>query len=210
MPFVNCPSCGKESIAPRELIGLEWDCPKCKQSFLVRDDDAPRSAPRRRRKKGPPILLSVVTSALGIAASVAVLAAVNRNADRRGGDLQRVERPGEASRQAKPVAPPDDWTHRDLASHLTQSGIKVHVESAGLILQAGSRPVSTLVESNADGFRTVLVYLCQNRRDAEEQAATMGAGAFAAGRFAIGVPYPNDPQTARDAELLARIRAALR
>lgn len=208
MPFVDCPNCGKESVAPREWIGLEWDCPHCRQPFLVRDDDD-RPAPRRRRKKGPPVLLSVVVSALGIAASAAVLVVATRSADRRG-DSQPVERRGGAPGQSKPASPSDDWTHRDLVRHLAQSGVNVRVESAGLILKAGSRPVATLVETGAGGSRTVLVYLCPSRRDAEEQAATMGAGAFASGRFAIGVPDPDDPQAAPDAELLARVRAALR
>lgn len=49
MPFVTCPDCDAESTAPRELIGLEWTCPKCGVSFVV-EDDVPR-APLRRRKR---------------------------------------------------------------------------------------------------------------------------------------------------------------
>jgi hypothetical protein len=49
MPFVTCPECEHESVAPRELIGLEWACPKCGSSFVVEDGD-PR-APLRRRKR---------------------------------------------------------------------------------------------------------------------------------------------------------------
>src|SRR5262245_50658274 len=43
MPFVTCPSCGKESIAPRELAGLQWNCPKCNMAMIV-EEDGPGSA----------------------------------------------------------------------------------------------------------------------------------------------------------------------
>ena len=64
MPFVNCPACGKEVVAPRDLIGLEWDCPKCGAPFIVREDDAEPAGEvglpsPRRREAHPPWVMDV-------------------------------------------------------------------------------------------------------------------------------------------------------
>lgn len=49
MPFVNCPKCDFEFVAPRELIGLNTECPKCGKYFPIETDSS--DGPSRRRKR---------------------------------------------------------------------------------------------------------------------------------------------------------------
>jgi hypothetical protein len=76
VPLVTCPKCRAEQIAPRELVGLNWNCPGCGHEFRVGDDA------RRRKSKSPTsnVLLIAIAAVSGVlmlgCASVGCLAFV--------------------------------------------------------------------------------------------------------------------------------------
>jgi hypothetical protein len=48
MPFITCPKCAEEALAPRDLGGLRFPCPECgERIFVPRDESA-----RRERREG--------------------------------------------------------------------------------------------------------------------------------------------------------------
>jgi hypothetical protein len=120
--------------------------------------------------------------------------------------------PGQKTDPPKPPAnfPPDDWTHKELASYLEQKGVKVGVRPAGLPFTSSGKPVSFFHEGPDLDRAAVVAYLFPDVKSAREQASSMGEGAFAFGRFAIGLPYPGGREGTRDVDLLKRIAAALR
>jgi hypothetical protein len=100
---------------------------------------------------------------------------------------------------------PDAWTPQDLAGHLDRQGIKLSARARPL-LNRGVRTAAALSDDRPDHSATVFVYRCEDEAGAVDQAASMGAGAFSAGRFAIGT---RGEATDRDRELLARIETVL-
>lgn len=107
MPFVNCPECGKESSAPRDLIGLEWDCPHCGESFVVREDGASVPVPvRRRRKQGFPVVAVVGICVLATVAALVLVATVKRAANPPAKVVKKAE-PREEKMRADPLDDPD-------------------------------------------------------------------------------------------------------
>src|SRR5688500_6981894 len=107
MPFVTCPECGKESVAPREFVGLEWDCPRCGAPFRVTEDGAPFGAVRRKRQVPLPLLVALVSLCQlvgGIAFVMARRPAREHEAEARGSaDLGGTTRPSGAKRGAPPA-----------------------------------------------------------------------------------------------------------
>ncbi|WP_171475551.1 hypothetical protein [Frigoriglobus tundricola] len=100
---------------------------------------------------------------------------------------------------------PDLQRPEELAARLARAGIDLSVRNRPLL----TRPNRTAVELSDDlpgEPATVFVYHCLDDADAREQAQTMGAPAFACGRFAIGT---RGGATTRDRELLARIETVL-
>lgn len=75
MPYVTCPDCNHESLAPRELIGLEWRCPRCGVSFLVGDAGRSASARGRRREKSF-VPVAAFRLVIGLLAAGAIFLAV--------------------------------------------------------------------------------------------------------------------------------------
>jgi hypothetical protein len=107
--------------------------------------------------------------------------------------------------------PSDDWTHRDLVTYLGKKGITLSIKSAGLILNAGLRPVAAFAEGEDTRRPSVLVFLCSDARAAHELAATMGDGAFSFGRFALGsMGVDGSREKIDDAGLLRRLAAILK
>ncbi len=103
--------------------------------------------------------------------------------------------------------PPADWTHRELAEHLGKKGVKVTVHLDPLHTTATRTAAWLYGVRVEDSTPLVLAYLCPNAREATEQAGAMGDGAFASGRFAIGLQgTPTDGSRA----LLQRVRESLR
>ncbi|VTR90840.1 unnamed protein product [Gemmata massiliana] len=105
------------------------------------------------------------------------------------------------------VAPPSNWTHKNLVEHLEQKGIKA-------VAELDTR--NTTDEAIAAGFYenevkasspSVLVVLCRGSSAATEHVNELGAGAFSYGHFAIG-PWPKKELREKDAEFLRRIKAA--
>lgn len=104
MPFVTCPNCEAESTAPRELIGLEWNCPNCRTSFVVEDDDVRAPLRRRRRSNSGPIWAMVGLAVAGVFA-FGVLALAFSRSDR---PEQKVGEPAVKAapkEEAKPAEP---------------------------------------------------------------------------------------------------------
>jgi hypothetical protein len=64
VPLVTCPSCRTEQIAPRELVGLLWNCPGCGHEFRI-------GADRRRGRPGRPskslLLIAICAGAIALA-----------------------------------------------------------------------------------------------------------------------------------------------
>ena len=109
-------------------------------------------------------------------------------------------------RRVEQLAPPiDSRTPEDLATYLARAGINVNVRSRPLLNRSG-RTAMAMSDDLPERPATVFVYHCPNEADAREQAASMGTGAFASGRFALGT---RGEATARDRELLAQIAGAL-
>lgn len=111
-----------------------------------------------------------------------------------------------------PTAPPtpgEDWTHRDLAEHLTKNGVKVKVLPAGLPHTSLGVPVAFLAGGENTSSPMVVAYLCRDQKQAREQSATLGAEAFAAGRFAIGLAR-SDTYGTNDTGLLRRVSTVLK
>ncbi len=104
-----------------------------------------------------------------------------------------------------PTFPPADWTHKELVAHLAQKGVKVEVSSIPLYSSPG-QPASYLNAPNA----CVVAYLCPDARAAREKAGSLGTGAFAIGRFAFEKAPSTFGVERDDADLLARIQAALK
>lgn len=82
MPLVTCPKCRTEQIAPKELVGLTWDCPKCGHEFRIGAD---KRAGSKGFKPSVPLLIGagVVSLSLftccGLGALVMVIGGSNRD-----------------------------------------------------------------------------------------------------------------------------------
>jgi len=102
--------------------------------------------------------------------------------------------------------PPESWSIDELAKYLNQKGVPINVRP---------NPQNNLADRTAFNFYTgsetepcVLVYLCRDGTLAKDTAATLGADAFAAGRFAIG--YLTGFQSAGSKQLLAKVKDGIR
>jgi hypothetical protein len=98
--------------------------------------------------------------------------------------------------------PPDDWTHKDLASYLEQKGVAVRVGPGGL-WDKPARPAASF--SRNDG-EVVIVFLCADARAAKEAAAAGGESGFSFGRFA----FRDYAQNGTNAVFLQVMQKALR
>jgi hypothetical protein len=100
--------------------------------------------------------------------------------------------------------PPPDWTHRELVDYLNRNGLKLAMTQPAIIRDAGNKLLSVFHEGADVASPSVWVYICPDPQSAKDQAASMGEGGFAAGRFAFGrIGMPG--RTADDAGLLVRI-----
>lgn len=158
MPFVTCPGCGSESIAPKELLGLDWRCPKCSTFFTVTDEDDAPAIPRRRRRKGTPIgvWLALGLAVMAVMAVFAAMAKVSREREvaKGGGTRQEKQReqPIEAERKERD----------ERSSRQTQWTIAA-VISAGVGLAMIVGPVVILSRQQnkpSDQFQTALTWGC--------------------------------------------------
>ncbi|VTT98883.1 ---NA--- : [Gemmataceae bacterium] len=197
MPFVTCPDCGRESTAPRELLGLEWDCPKCGTAFIVRDDDAPVPLPRRKRRRthntGRWALLLVL-----LLATVAAAAWAGVRWSR-----PRVQH-GDTSGVGPSTTPPSgpglplldfsgdgpDWTYREMLDHLRSRGLKVnlgHYRSGQFFLLSGGdvdvHSASVHLDEHVRLPGVVTFEKTASAKVARESAGQYESGTFAWGRW---------------------------
>mgnify|MGYP002780427916 CR=1 FL=1 len=82
MPLVTCPKCRIEQIAPKELVGLNWDCPKCGHEFRIGAD---KRAGSKGFKPSVPLMIGAGVVSLplftccGLGALVMVIGGSNRD-----------------------------------------------------------------------------------------------------------------------------------
>ncbi|WP_439625036.1 hypothetical protein [Gemmata sp.] len=199
MPFVTCPECGHESHAPRDLIGLTWDCPECAEPIEVEGD---RSRGRSRRSRGGGnggrwVVLGVLLAA-AVAAAVVVGARWSRP------QVVHVGPGAGPGAGPVPVAPTPalplvdvsgdgpDWTYRELAEYLRSRGLAVRLGNArrGPFLvfttDGTEYPVvnaQQLLDLGALPVDTVEFQKCPSARAARETAGQSESGTFAWGRW---------------------------
>lgn len=168
-------------MAPRELAGLLWDCPKCGAAIRV-EDDTPggvvgRRAASRRGGRGlsarswwaaPSTALKIATAVAGVAGIVVGAVVYLKNHSgvtpaNRGAPLTTLGR--------------DSWTNQDLANYLRSKGVDI-ADVQGVNPWDG-RPVSDFRSSRGGRVRVIQ---CSSADSARESAGSDASG-FSWGRF---------------------------
>lgn len=211
MPFVTCPKCRIESMAPRELVGMDWECPKCGEPIAVIDE--PTSAAVRRRKDKSPTSFYVGVACLVLSIAVFLLTLFKiGELNRLKADIEAekrkpaaAEKPREKEGASQPKADVgDDWTHKELLDHLRSKGLSLEMDYG---VHPTGWPTATFIPKGTGGNLipgpTVGSVLCPDNQKARETAGPYGNGGFAWKRFAF------DGRRKEDRELLSKIKAAM-
>ena len=112
MPYVTCQECGTESMAPRELVGLDWSCPKCRTPIFVGDggptaEGLMRARRRKANNSGPLLVIGALVLLTGAVLGFAMLVHQSRKTAQN--KVEPVAKPKPGEQAEPPKKPAGEW-----------------------------------------------------------------------------------------------------